>query len=344
MTGARIQYLDEAQYVNWDKFVDAVPGATFFHRAGWKNVIERSFDHACYYLYVEKAGAIMGILPLVHIDSRIFGNALVSTGFCVAGGPVAEDQITTAMLDCEAMELAQRLGVGYLEYRTEHKPDTDWLVKSDLYAGFCKPLSGNTDKDFADVPRKRRAMLRKAISSGMTSDFNRDVCEFYKLYAESVRNLGTPAYTVRYFQNLVDEFPDDCTILTARMNDQAVSSVLSFYFRDNVLPYFAGAKRRARHAAANDFMYWELMRRSSEQGIKYFDFGRSKTGTGAYAYKLIWGFKAEPLSYSYRLFQSKNFPEFNPTNPKYRLAIATWKRLPLPVANFFGPFIARDLG
>jgi FemAB-related protein (PEP-CTERM system-associated) len=248
------------------------------------------------------------------------------------------------MLDCEATEVAKRLGVDYLEYRTEHRPDTDWLVKGDLYAGFCKPLSGDTNKDFADVPRKRRAMLRKAISSGMTSDFSRDIGGFYKLYAESVRNLGTPVYGIGFFQNLVDEFPDDCTILSFRLTNQAVSGVLSFSFRDRVLPYFAGARSDARQLAANDFMYWELMRRSGEHGIKYFDFGRSKIGTGAYAYKSIWGFKAEPLSYSYRLFNSSSLPEVNPTNPKYRLAIAAWKRLPLSVANFLGPFIARDLG
>lgn len=120
--------------------------------------------------------------------------------------------------------------------------------------------------------------------------------------------------------------------------------MLSFYFRDEVLPYYAGDDAAARALAANDFKYWELMRRACERGCRVFDYGRSKLGTGPYAFKKNWGFEPQPLSYEYRLYKRDSVPQNNPANPKYRAFIALWKRLPLGVANALGPHIVRNLG
>lgn len=344
MNDVRVRYLDSLPQSKWDAFVEATPAATFFHRSGWKKVIEQSFGHQCHYLYSEKNGRVTGILPLVHINSRFFGKALISTAFCVYGGPVASDETSAAALEDEARKLADDLAVDYLEYRSSHGSGCGWVKEQDLYATFRKGLTGDAEQDFAAIPRKRRAMLRKAIAAGLTSEVEHDVDRFYGLYAESVRNLGTPVFSRRYFRNLREVFGDDCEILTIRSDGAALSSVMSFYFRDTVLPYYAGAGRHARQLAANDFMYWEVMRRAGERGITNFDFGRSKRGTGAFDYKCIWGFEPEPLSYQYLLLNLQEAPQVNPANPKYRLAIALWKRLPLFVANTLGPFIARDLG
>lgn len=344
MSDVRVKYLDQDSTPAWEAFVEAAPGASFFHRAGWKTVIERSFGHRCHYLYTEQNGTVTGILPLVHINSKLFGKSLISNAYCVSGGPVTEAGASAAALDEEALKLARDLGVDYLEYRAPHAADDGWVCESTLYAGFRKQLTGDSDKDLAAIPRKRRAMIRKAIGSSLTSDAERNVDGFFALYAESVRNLGTPVFARRYFHNLAEVFGDDCEILTVRSNGQALSSVLSFCFRDTVLPYYGGGSPQGHRLAANDFMYWEVMRRAGERGLRCFDFGRSKRGTGAFDYKCIWGFEPEPLSYSYRLFGLDALPEVNPTNPKYRLAIALWRRLPLFAANTIGPLIARDLG
>jgi FemAB-related protein (PEP-CTERM system-associated) len=124
----------------------------------------------------------------------------------------------------------------------------------------------------------------------------------------------------------------------------AVSSVLSFYFRDQVLPYYAGDLPRARELAANDFKYWEVMRRACERGYRIFDYGRSKRNTGAYDFKKNWGFEPAPLHYEYRLFWGGSVPQHNPANPRYKGLMALWRRLPLPVANALGPCIVRNLG
>jgi FemAB-related protein (PEP-CTERM system-associated) len=167
----------------------------------------------------------------------------------------------------------------------------------------------------------------------------------YRVYSESVRNLGTPVFSEKYLRILQEVFTDDCSVLMITHNGQDVAAVMSFYFRDEVIPYYGGSTAVARTIkGVNHFMYWELMRYSREQGYRLFDFGRSKAGTGPYSFKKNFGFEAQPLPYEYYLVNSAAVPNINPLNPKYRLLVNTWTKLPLPVANFIGPFLARSLG
>ncbi len=135
-----------------------------------------------------------------------------------------------------------------------------------------------------------------------------------------------------------------CDILTVTHDDELVSSVMNFYFRDEVLPYYGGGTPLARRLKGNDFMYWELMRRSCERGLRVFDYGRSKQGTGSWSFKRNWGFEQEPLYYRYYLVKADSVTDISPMNPKYRLFINAWKRLPLPLTRLVGPWLARNLG
>jgi len=338
-----VKELDRSGTDRWDRFVQTAADATFFHRAGWKPVVEQSLGHRCYFLYAERAGTIVGVLPLVHVKSLLFGNSLVSTGFTVGGGPIAADAGALAALDARALSLADRLDVDYLEYRGGRTQHPDWSQKKELYVGFKKPIDPDPEKNMLAIPRKQRAMVRKGIKAGLVSTLDSDVDRLHRVYAVSVRNLGTPVFGKAFFRALAETFGADLDIVTCTLNGTAVSSVMNFYFRDQVLPYFGGGTDAARECAGNDFMYWEVMRRAAERGYRLFDFGRSKTGTGAFAFKKNWGFVPEPLSYEYKLRKLAQVPEVNPLNPKYRLFIAAWKRLPMPIANLIGPLVARDL-
>jgi FemAB-related protein (PEP-CTERM system-associated) len=171
-----------------------------------------------------------------------------------------------------------------------------------------------------------------------------DTKRFFSAYSDSVHRLGTPVFSPRYFEILRDVFPNDSEIITITKDGQLVASVLSFFFRDEVLPYYGGGTRLARDVAGNDFMYWEVMRRACERGLKTFDYGRSKRGTGAFDFKKNWGFEPQPLHYQYRLVKGSAVPDHNPLNPKYRLFIAMWQRLPLALANTIGPYVVKSLG
>ncbi len=338
-----IKRLDTAAFPRWDNFVQSHPEATFFHLSGWKTVIEKAFRHRCYFLYSEQDGEITGVLPLVHVNSLLFGNNLSSTAFCVYGGIVANDADSYAALDAEACRLAAELQVDSLEMRNRQRQNSERPFK-ELYVTFRKQLDSDVEKNFLAIPRKQRAMVRKGIDAGLTSTIDSGVGRLHQAYSESVRNLGTPVFSKNYFQTLKDVFKDQCEVLSVEHNGQLIASVMNFYFRDEVLPYYGGGTDLARELKGNDFMYWEVMRRAVEKGVKVFDYGRSKIGTGSYSFKKNWGFTPEPLFYEFHLVKATAMPDINPLNPKYQLFIAAWKRLPLPISQFIGPFLSKDLG
>jgi FemAB-related protein (PEP-CTERM system-associated) len=333
---------DDAE--RWDDFVRACAGGTFFHLSPWQRVIERAFGHRTYYLLAERGGVVSGVLPLTHVKSALFGASLVSNAFAVYGGPVAADAESQRALEAKATELMDALRVPVLELRGFSETRTDWAQKAGLYATFRKPIDPAAEANLRAVPRKQRAMIRKGIHHGLRSEIDGEVDRLHRIYAESVHNLGTPVFAKSYFRILTEEFRTCSDIVTITSDGRAVASVLNFYFRDEVLPFYGGGAEAARKLAANDFMYWEVMRRACARGCRVFDFGRSKVGTGAYAFKRNWGFEPTPLIYQFRLAPGRRVPDLNPLNPKLRLLVAAWKKLPLALATRLGPSIVKGIG
>jgi len=328
----------------WEKFVRHCQDATFFHRIGWRYVMQDVFRHRPHYLLAERGTDIVGVLPLAEMKSRLFGHALISSPFSVYGGPAALDEEAERALIKTATELAHALGVDYLELRNRVAKRTEW-PRQDLYVTFRKKLAPDVDANMQAIPRKQRAMVRKGIKNGLRSEIDKSSDRFFAMYADNVHRHGTPPFPARYFTRLHEIFGDDCEVLTVLdAGDNPVSSVMSFYFRNEVLPYYAGDTVQARDLAANDFKYWELMRCACQRGIQLFDFGRSKRDTGSFHFKKNWGFEPQPLHYEFCLLRRDTVPQNNPLNPRYRALIALWRRLPLSVANVLGPMLIRNLG
>lgn len=339
-----VGFLEPAQVPLWDTFVENCPEATFFHLAGWKHVIEQSFGHRCYYFYAMKSGRIHGILPLTHIRSKVFGNALISNAFGVYGGPISEAGNICANLVRSAVELGQYLKVDYLEFRSRDRTSTNWPSNSDLYVTFRRQLNSDQKENFLAIPKRQRAEVRRAAQFGLSYEIDDGVDRFYGVFAQSMRNLGTPIYSINYFRNLKTQFGSDCEIMTALHEGRAVSSMITFYFGEEAHPYYIGYTNSARELRANHFICWEAMRRACERQCRVFDFGRSKRGTGSFYFKKNWGFEPRALHYEYKLLRRTEPPMVNPLNPKFTTLISIWKRLPIPLANFVGPFVARNLG
>lgn len=327
----------------WDGYVLQHPAATFSHRFGWKNIIERTYGHTGHYLLAERDDAICGVLPLGQVKHLLFGHSLISVPFCVAGGVLAEDPQVQRALEDAAVALAQQLGVDHLEVRNEQPQRDDWLRKDSLYVGFKRELSEDHEANMSAIPRKQRAMVRKGIKAGLVGELDDGIDNLYEAYSQSVRNLGTPVFPRKHFQAIRDEFGEDVDVVTIRHEGVVVASVMNYYFRDQVLPYYGGGISAARNLAANDFMYWEVMRRAVEKGCRVFDFGRSKVDSGAYRFKKHWGFEPEPLNYEYCLVKASEMPDLNPNNPKYALFIKTWKKLPIGISRALGPWLAKGL-
>lgn len=333
----------------WDAYVAAHPDATPFHSRAWCEAITRATGHRCHLLTARDArGALTGLLPLHHIRSPLFGQALVGSGFAVGGGLLADDPAVAATLAAGASEMAHAIAVPSVELRGGPLPEGEgWVREDGVYAGFVRDLAGDDEAELLAVPRKQRAEVRKALASDLTVTTGRDGAErrdHYRIYATSVRNLGTPVFPRALFDAVLDAFGDDAGILTVRADGRAVASVLSLYWRGTVMPYWGGGLAEARGLRANELMYYSLMRHARARGCTRFDFGRSKVGTGPFAYKKNWGFVPDPLVYARWLAPGQRARDTNPNSAKYRMQVDLWKRLPLWAANRIGPLIARGLG
>lgn len=331
-----------------DAFVMANPLAQLFHRPGWSRAVEKGCGARAHFLVAESgSGEVRGLLPLSEVRSPLFGNSMVSAGFGIGGGILAEDAATVEALADGAWALAEERGCTDLELRGGSLPEGPWRLNGDVYTNFAADLPHGDEAILQSIKKRQRAEVRRAQGFGLTFTEGNGPAErdaHYRCYAASVRNLGTPVFPRALFAAMVDEFGDDAHILTSCKDGEPLSSVFSFFFKGSAMPYWGGGVAEARQWRANEATYYELMCRASRRGCTRFDFGRSKVGTGPYAFKKNWGFEPRPLVYAVRTADGVGRREINPLNPKYRLQIAAWRRLPLWLANRLGPPIARGLG
>ncbi len=344
MNSYQISVAKPDDFSRWDAYVATAPEATFFHLSGWNKVVSKSFGHKAHYLMAhDDAGKLVGVLPLFQVKSLLFGHALVSVPFAVYGGAIGDCSDVIRQLEDKAAQIADELSVDYLELRYKTQTREDWPVKS-LHATFIRELYDNDEASLAAVKYKQRAVVRKALAAGFESRFHDNVDDFFFAYSTSVRNLGTPVFGKRFFKNLKQEFGKDCEIVSIRKDGELHCALMSFYFKDQVLPYYGGGLPVCRTSKAMDYMYFDQTCRAGRAGYKWYDFGRSKKDTGPFNYKRHWGFEPQDLHYQYHLVKASSLPDVNPLNPKYQLMIRMWQRLPLWLSQMLGPLISRSLG
>jgi FemAB-related protein (PEP-CTERM system-associated) len=326
-----------------DLFLSHHSDAQPFHRLAWSEAVERGCGQRSHYLIAEdESGSLVGVLPLTEMRSRLFGCAMVSSAFGVGGGILAESKTAADALAKAAWSLAGELGCPTLELRGGETP-AGFTSVNGIYAGFERALPKDDEAILKSIPRRQRAEVRRAQGYGLTvaiGGFPEDLGAHYRVYSESVRNLGTPVFPRALFREMLVAFGTNADILTVSEHGRPLASVLSFYFQDTVYPFWGGGIWEARGRRANELMYYALMCHAARRGCTRFDFGRSKLGTGPYAFKKNWGFEPRPLSYAVR----GGPREINPLHPRYQLQVSLWKKLPLWAANRLGPPIARGLG
>ncbi len=340
---------DAHECLRIERYVAAHAEGTPFHRPAWLLATARGTGNRAAALLAERHGEIAGLVPLLDVNSALFGRVLVSSGFGVGGGVLADSPADARALLGAVEEFAGRHAIPSAELRGGPMPEDrpGWRVRHDSHCGFTAPLAADDEAQLSWIPRKQRAEVRKGLGEDLTIAIgagDADRAAHYAVYAESVRNLGTPVFPRQLFAEVLDSFGEDADILTVRHRGRAVASVLSLYHRGTVMPYWGGGLFAARQLRANDRMYYELMLHARRRGCTQFDFGRSKTGSGPYAFKRNWGFEPEPLGYASWTAVGAAPRDADPTSQKHAARIALWKRLPLPLANALGPLIARGLG
>ena len=349
-SSVRLADLDDPHEVaRIEAFVSNHPEGTPFHRPAWFVSVARATGNAAHALIQVRHGEVVGLLPFDAIHSPVFGRVLASAGFAVGGGLLARTDASPDAMFLAAQELAKRLSCPSIELRGGLLPDAKggWSLKTNSHCNFARPLAADDEGQLLDIPRKQRAEVRKALANDFAVDVGtaeRDRAAHYEVFCESYRNLGTPVFPRALLDSVIDAFGDDADILTVRHAGKAVASVISLYHGGAVMPYWGGGTWDARRLRANDRMYYELMLHARRRGCASFDFGRSKTNSGAYYFKRNWGFEPEPMTYAAWTEPAAKKREADPTSSKLSLQIAIWRRLPLSVANRLGPLIARGLG
>ena len=343
-----LDFKREEELCRWDAYVDKHGAGSFFHCSGWLCAVRDHHGYEIFPLVAQNSeDEILALLPLVAINSPLFGRSLISSAFSVGGGIVSDNLKAMAMLAKRAALMAAQQKAAYVELRGGEKPD-GWVSKSKTYAGFVNKILPNAEEALLAIPRKKRADIRKTIKAEAAGQLEfieqARVDDVYSLYACSLRNLGTPVFSIGWLRALAKNFSSDrVSFSLVKANAKPVAGLVSFWHKNKVMPYYVGALPQARELHAYDYLYWKLMEMARKRGVSDFDFGRSKYDTGSFAYKTYWGFQPTPLFYHYHLGGGQKIPDINPNNPKFNLATKVWKKLPLSMANILGPIVERHL-
>lgn len=328
----------------WERFRANQPESTHCHRWGWKEVVEESFGWGTFYLLAEEDGEVHGILPLVWQKSLLFGSFLTSLPYLNAGGVLAANPEASEALVTETIRIARSMKVGYVELRHRWDPGLNLPTRRHKVAAVL-PLKGGSESMWQALPHKVRTDIRKGMKSDLQTEFGGQefLHDFYGVFARNMRELGTPVYSRKFFAEILRVFPEQTYICRVRHKDVTVASSFLIGGQGTLEAVWSASRYDYLSLRPNMFLYWSILGFAAESGFRFFDFGRSTIGSGTHRFKKQWGSQDVPLYWTYWVRDGISLPELNPENPRYRLAIRLWQRLPITITKLLGPPIARRL-
>jgi len=343
-TLAPVEVTSDLTPAAWDDYVQRASAGTVYHLWCWREVFEQVFGHTCHYLAASRQGIVVGVLPLVEFRSPLFGRFAVSLPFVNYGGLIADDADARQRLVDEAGRLAAGKGWSHVELRHVERLCPQ-LADRQHKVAMRLPLPAQTDALWQAIDRKARNQVRKAQKSGLEAREGREelLDGFYRVFAENMRDLGTPVYSRRLFDAIARVLPDRVRVHQVRLGDEVVAGAVTIAWRSTIEVPWASSLQRHRDKCPNNLLYWSMLEGAVSRGMTVFDFGRSTPDEGTYHFKQQWGAVASPFHWEYWLPEGGVLPDQSPKNPKFRAAIAAWRRLPLWVANRLGPSIVRDI-
>jgi len=293
------------------------------------------------YLLAEEGDKVRGVLPLFYVKNILVKSALISSPFAVYGGILADSREAARSLRDAAENLGRDLGVQYIELRNGRLEQCVGEPNINGYVSFSQPIGPDQEAILGAIPRKTRAMIRKALKLPFNARVTRDLRAFEALYSTNLRRLGTPCFPHKYFEALLKHFGPSVYIHEYELDGKIVSAVLTFCFRDQILPYYGASDSKFNSSGPNNFMYFNLMHWGGQNGYRVYDFGRSRRHSCSYEFKAHWGMVERTLPYEMVLLKRKELPNFSPSNPKYQLAMRVWQKLPLAITRAVGPTLLK---
>lgn len=317
--------------------------ATIAHQLGWRQVIAEGLGHRPLYLVARRSQTLCGILPLFLVTTWWRTRYLISLPWIDYGGILADDtESETALLE-EARRLAEQFRAEFVEFRTVEEQPLGLPLRTDKVT-FHLPLAEDPEILWKKFDAKLRNQIRKSEKCDLTVEFAgvEKLDAFYRVFAYNMRDLGTPVWGKSFFQSILTTFPDSAQLVLVSKESEVIAGGLALTFKDRVYVPSASSYRRALTYCPNHALYWAVIRQGCERGLKFLDFGRSTWDGPTFNFKKQWGAPPTQLHWQYALHGTAELPAINPSNPKYRLFIKMWQKLPLPVANLLGPRLIRN--
>ncbi len=337
-----VQYSDKMTK-QWDDFVLQHPDGWHYHLIGWREVIKRTYGHVGNYISaIDNYGKIHGLLPLVMIKSRIFGNSLTSLPFVDYAGLISNNNETSEAIIKSSMDFAQSNGLEFVELRQLKQSEGDF-VNSTLKVTLVIELPDNEEALFKSLSSERRNRVKKARNSGLSVELvgPEMLPIFFKIWSENMRDLGSPAHSYDFFKNILEIFSDSSNIMLVKYNDEYIGGAISLFYKEKLALPWVSSLRKTFHLYPNNILYWEAMLYAISRGFRFFDFGRSTIGSGTYTFKKRWGAEERQLFWQKINLGVKDLTESDQEKLKYKLLIALWKKIPISCSRVIGPKIRR---
>ncbi len=330
---------------HWQQFVREQGLLAPSSRLQWLNILERGLKQQPYVLEATREGRTVGLLPLMYVRSLLFGRFLVSLPYLNTGGVAAQDEVVTAALIDEAVELADRLDVRHLELRHEREhshPAFNYALTSKVHMRLDLPQSA--EELWKRFDPKVRNQVRKGEKNGLTVHWGtRELLDdFYHVFSHNMRDLGTPVFSRRLFAGVLARLPGDAELCIVRQAGQPIGGALLVHGEGVTEVPSASTLRQFNATNANMLMYWHLLQRAIERGQTTFDFGRSSEESNTYRFKKQWGAHPEPAVWQYYV-RKGDVSHMRPDSARNQRLIATWKRLPVFLTRLLGPPIVRGI-
>jgi len=332
----------------WDAYVLSHPEATLAHASQWKWIIEKTYGHKSFHAMAVDRGEVVGLVPLIGIKSLFFGKSLSSMPFLDYGGILASDEEVFQFLLGYVRKILKTEKLNFSEMRSlpekgqQYSQWKSWEQK----VTFLLNLDENSEIVWKSFNAKVRNQVRKSEKSGIVVRFagKERLPDFYSVFAQNMRFLGSPVHSRTFFENILDEFRGQAELALASLNDEVIGGAVVLYFKDTALVPWASSLRKYIKNCPNNGIYWSIIKKCCENGYKTFDFGRSSIGEGTYRFKKSWNGEIHPLHW-YFYSNDKNFNLPGNLNGKnqYSHFIKIWQKTPLKITEVLGPFIRKNV-
>lgn len=330
---------------DWEQYVDQHSAASLYHHYDWKGLIEDTFNHPGYYFIArDDHQKIVGILPTTRLKSRLFGDFGVSMPYFNYGGVLADNPSISAQLLETAAGTYKDIGSSHLEVRTTTPDLIQWPVSTDKVS-MIRTLPDTAEELDQELGSKIRAQIKRAQRENTQTLIGglELLDQFYRVFSINMRDLGTPVYSKALFANILSKWPAQASIIIIQIDGEAVATAFLLGNRDMMEIPWASTLKKVNPLSINMLLYWEVLSYAIEKNYAFFDFGRSSKDHNTYRFKKQWGAKPTQHTWYYWLRAGQAMPALKPDNPKFKLVIAIWQKLPVFLTRLLGPFIVKNL-